>query len=161
MCHVFSKQRDRQSPAPRLAARCMQLVFASVLLLAGGAVHAEALVVIVNPASGVQQMTRTEVAEVYMARHRTLPSGVRALPLDIRSDAAEREQFYALLIGKTLAQVNTYWARLLFTGHATPPQQLDSPVDIVSTVAENKGAIGYVPKSKVDSKVRIVLELAP
>ncbi len=120
---------------------------------------AEPLVVIVNPESGVTSMTRSEVASVFMARNRVLAPGVTALPLDARGDAEERQQFYVALVGKSVAEINAYWARLLFTGRASPPQQIDNADDVLATVAANKGAIGYVAKSQADSRVRIVLEL--
>lgn len=141
------------------------LVVAALLALFGASASAETLpetlAVIVNPASGVERMTRSEVAAVFMARDRKLASGVTALPLDIAGDAQERKNFYRTLVGKTVPEVNAYWARLLFTGRATPPQQLDDAASIVAAVAENKGAIGYIEKSKVDSRVRVVLELSP
>lgn len=141
-----------------------RIVFASAFLVcaatAGATAKAEPLVVIVNPASGVDAMTRSEVASVFMARDRKLAPGVTALPLDVAGEAQERRQFYGSLVGKTVSEINAYWARLLFTGRATPPQQVDKAADVLATVAANKSAIGYVPKSKVDSRVRIVLELA-
>jgi hypothetical protein len=132
-----------------------------VLLFMSSMTSADALVVIVNPASGAGQMTRNEVANIYMARTRTLVPGVIALPLDVAGDARERRLFYFALVGKTIPEVNAYWARLLFTGRATPPHQVDDEAGVLATVAENKGAIGYVSKSKVDARVKVVLELTP
>jgi ABC-type phosphate transport system substrate-binding protein len=137
------------------------MVVAVLALMAFATAKAEPLAVIVNPKSGVEHMTRSEVADVFMARARTLSSGVTALPLDLAGDSPTRQQFYQLLIGKNIAQINSYWARLIFTGRATPPRQLDDAESVVATVAENKGAIAYVEKSKVDSRVRIVLEISP
>lgn len=141
--------------------RAKSAILVAGLLAWAGAASAEALVVIVNPASGIERMTRAEVAAVFMGRSRRLASGVTALPLDLSGNSAERVHFYDLLLGKTLPEVNSYWARLLFTGRASPPQQVASAAEIVTTVAANKSAIGYVPRSKADSRVRIVLELAP
>ena len=147
-----------------LLRRSRHLAIAAALAITASAAIAteldEPLVVIVNPESGVDAMTRSEVASVFMARDRKLAPGVTAIPLDVAGAAKEREQFYASLVGKTVPEVNAYWARLLFTGRATPPQQVDESADVIATVAANKSAIGYVPKSKVDHRVRVVLELA-
>jgi ABC-type phosphate transport system substrate-binding protein len=139
-----------------------RLVVLSTLLLStlgtSGAL-AEDLVVIVNPASGVQQMTRDEVIDVFMGRYRKLPSGNPALPLDVVSAESARADFYQRLVSKSLAEINAYWARILFTGRATPPQRVDDASEVLDIVAENKGAIGYVPRSRADGRVRVVLEL--
>lgn len=145
----------------RIRIACLKLACIAVVLLTSTLTNADALVVIVNPASGVGQMTRSEVASIYMARTRTLAPGVAALPLDIAGDASEKRRFYSALLGKTLPEVNAYWARLLFTGRATPPQQIGDEVSVVATVAENKGAIGYVSKGKINARVKVILELVP
>jgi hypothetical protein len=117
------------------------------------------IVVIVNPASGVHQMTRAQVADVFMARDRHLPTGVMALPLDMGIDSLERREFYNKLLRKSVPEINAYWARLLFSGRATPPQQVSDVSAALKAVAENKGAIAYLDKKDVDSRVKVVLEL--
>jgi hypothetical protein len=117
------------------------------------------IVVIVNPASGVSEMTRAQVADVFMARDRHLPTGVTALPLDMSVQSVERREFYSKLLRKSVPEINAYWARLLFSGRATPPQQVSDPSAALKAVAENKGAIAYLDKKDVDSRVKVVLEL--
>lgn len=117
------------------------------------------IVVIVNPASGVHEMTRAQVADVFMARDRHLPTGVMALPLDMGIQSIERREFYDKLVRKSVPEINAYWARLLFSGRATPPQQVADSDAALKAVAENKGAIAYLDKKDVDSRVRVVLEL--
>lgn len=142
----------------------MSKVFLAILcvlaLTSASAASSDELVVIVNPASGVDSMSRVEVSNVFMARNRKLPSGVVALPLDLAGNAPERQRFYSLLLGKSIAEVNSYWARLLFSGRATPPQQMSDASSVIDAVADNKGAIAYVDKSKVDGRVKVVLVLA-
>jgi hypothetical protein len=117
------------------------------------------IVVIVNPASGVHEMTRAQVADVFMARDRHLPTGVTALPLDMDIQSIERREFYSKLLRKSVPEINAYWARLLFSGRATPPQQIPDSNAALKAVAENKGAIAYLDKKDVDSRVKVVLEL--
>jgi hypothetical protein len=130
------------------------------LLLLGVTSGAADLVVIVNPASGVRQMTRAQVVSIYMAHEGQLPSGITALPLDIGTDGRERRDFYQRLLGRSTAEINSYWARLLFSGRASPPRRVDDSAAAVEVVAQNKGAIAYVDKSRVDARVKVVFELA-
>src|SRR6185369_175995 len=96
------------------------LVFA---LLSAGAVRADepsSIVVIVNPASGVDKLTRDEVIDIFLGRYRKLPSGRVALPIDVAEEGTDRARFYQLLVKKSPAEMGSYWARLVFSGTTSP-----------------------------------------
>src|SRR6267142_1717843 len=94
------------------------------------------LVVIVNPASGIEQLTRSQTIDIFLGRNRKLPSGALAIPIDLGNGTPERKQFYLLLVGKDLPQMSSYWARLVFSGQAAPPfpvPDLRTALDLVAT----------------------------
>lgn len=117
------------------------------------------LVVIANPTSGIDHLTREETIDLYMGRNRKLPTGATSLPIDLGGDGKEREQFYFLLVKKDLSQINSYWARLVFSGKATPPFQAPDMRTAVDLVATNPNAIAYVDRTAVDNRVKVVLEI--
>lgn len=117
------------------------------------------LAVVVNPENPVGQLTRAQVVDLYMGRETRFPNGRTVLPIDLPPDSPIRATYYQRLVDKTVPQVNAYWARLLFTGRATPPRVLPDPESILQTISENKDAIGYLDASEVDARVRVVLEL--
>ncbi len=117
------------------------------------------LVVIVNPGSGVDKMSRDEVTSIFMGRVKKLPSGITALPID-QTASGDKPKFYEELINKELSEVNSYWARLIFSGQGSPPRQADNAAEVLEIVGGNKGAIGYVPRSAVDKRVKIILDLS-
>jgi ABC-type phosphate transport system substrate-binding protein len=119
------------------------------------------LVVIVNPSSGIDQLTRSQVIDIFLGRYRKLPSGAVAMPIDLRIDTPERKLFYLLLVGKDLPQMSSYWARLVFSGQAAPPYPVPDARTAVDLVATNPNAIAYVERATVDNRVRMVLELKP
>lgn len=138
--------------------RALTLLLLLACALAGAAAHAaDRLVVITHPASQVESMSRAQLVNVFMGRYKKLPSGVRAVVLD---NVARKEQFYARLLNKTLAEINAYWARLTFSGQTDPPRLLDE-AQVIEIVASTPGAVGYVDKQLVDDRVRVVHELAP
>jgi hypothetical protein len=55
--------------------------------------------------------------------------------------------------------VNTYWARLVFTGQSLQPRALDSEAAMIDVVKRNQGAIGYVSQEPTDKDVQVVLTL--
>lgn len=115
------------------------------------------LLLVVNPESGVTRLSREDIINIFMGRYRILPTGIPALPID---QAAEREQFYRLLVNKTLAEINAYWARLVFSGRASPPILAPTATDVKTLVANNMGAIGYLLRSDLDSSVHPVYNLS-
>ena len=131
------------------------LVAAGLLTLAQAA--SAQVAVIVNPKSPLASMTPEQVASVFLGKSNTLPSGTTAVPADLPESAAVREQFYSKAAGKTGAQVKATWARLTFSGKATPPKELGTATDVKKFVANNPDAIGYIEKSAVDGTVKVVL----
>lgn len=135
----------------RLVALCFFVLFAMP-------VHAE-LVVIVNTGVKVDKLSRDEVVNIFMGRYRKLSDGSSAQPLDIRDESLERQNFYKKLLDKSLAEINAYWARLIFSGRTTPPVVMDTQHDIIDKVSHDLGAIGYVERGNLSSKVKIVYSL--
>ena len=117
----------------------------------------EELVLVVNPESGINSLSRTELINLYMGRFRQLPSGNTALPIDLHDVRAE---FYQLLVNKTLADINSYWARLVFSGRASPPRQAQDVAEVLDIVANNKGAIGYLRRKDVNDSVLVAANLS-
>jgi ABC-type phosphate transport system substrate-binding protein len=70
-----------------------------------------------------------------------------------------RARFYQSLTGRPVEQVNAYWARIIFTGQASPPIQLPDDDAVLKTVRTNEGAIGYIDKAHADKSVNTLLVL--
>lgn len=136
--------------------------FFRVLLLSLGLMTTPAavaeMVVIVNSDSGVDFLNNNDLINIYMGRYQKLPSGITAFPVDLTS---ERANFYSELVNKTLPEINSYWARLVFSGRASPPRQVWDPVELVDIVGSNRGAIGYVDRALVNDSVTIVYTFPP
>ncbi|PLY06916.1 MAG: hypothetical protein C0622_00455 [Desulfuromonas sp.] len=115
-----------------------------------------AMVVIVHPKNGTESMNQRQLVDLYMGRSMNFPNGEPALTLDQAANSQARADFYHLLVDKNLAQVNAYWARLLFTGRSTPPRPLDDSRAVLKAVSENPSAIGYLDSSEIDSSVKVV-----
>jgi hypothetical protein len=144
----------------RLIAIPLLLLFAALPGLSRADIAAgKDLVVIVNLASGVTALQPSDAVNIFMGRYRKLPSGIVAFPIDIGDRTPEREQFYQQLVHKSLAEVDAYWARLVFSGQTSPPLQVPDGKTAVQLVAGNRAAIAYVSRSAVDNRVKVVLDL--
>jgi len=115
------------------------------------------IAVIVNPKSQMASMTQEQVAAIFLGKNNRLPSGATAVPADLPESSAVRDQFYSKAAGKSSAQVKATWARLTFSGKATPPREMTTASDVKKHVASNVDAIGYIEQSAVDNTVKVVL----
>ncbi|MFM8331190.1 MAG: hypothetical protein ACKN9T_05835 [Candidatus Methylumidiphilus sp.] len=132
--------------------------FLASLLLSASVAHAD-VAVVVNAANSIPAPSPRAVQDIFLGRARAFADGRPAMPID--QSTALRAEFYQALTGRPLEQINAYWARLMFTGQATPPPQVGGDDAVLHTVRGNPAALGYVAPSRVDKSVRLLLLLKP
>lgn len=133
-------------------------VFAACLACVNTA--AADIAVVVNPDSEIPALSERQVVDMFMGRFVAFPDGSAALPLDQPLNSELREMFYQHLTGKTVRQVNAYWAKLIFSGRATPPAMARASEDVSGMVKDNKNAISYIASDEVTDDVKVVLLLS-
>ncbi len=117
------------------------------------------MVVVMSASSGVERLSRDQVVNIFMGRYRKLPDDTVAAPLDVGQDTPERQYFYRHLLNKTLAEINAYWARLLFSGKTAAPEEVASQRKVLERVAHDPHAIGYVDRQHLNERVKVVYEI--
>lgn len=137
----------------------MQLRTLSFFLLAGLSTALQAQVaVVVNPKAGVDSLSNEQVAAFFLGKASSLPGGL-SQALDLPEAHAARDHFYAKGAGKSASQVKATWARLAFSGKATPPKELGNAAEVKKFVGSHADAVGYIEKSAVDGSVKVVLTI--
>lgn len=119
------------------------------------------LVLITHPECATERLTRNDAINIFMGRLRRFPGGAPAYPLDLPADSPEKAVFYRHLLNKELADIDSYWSRLVYSGNTRPPASVKNQDDMMDRVASRRDAIGYVERARVNRRVRIVLELQP
>jgi ABC-type phosphate transport system substrate-binding protein len=117
------------------------------------------LVIVVNSKNPIQQMTRSEVIDLFMGKYVAFPDGKKAIAVDLNSEQTRKKEFYNKLVGRSLASVNAYWSRLRFTGRVRPPIKQASVESIAKYIAATEGAIGYIPESMLNGNLKVVYQL--
>ncbi len=137
------------------------LAVALFMTVGGNQAFCADFVVIANPDSGIEKMSKDDVVNIYMGRYRKLPSGIKAMPIDLNTPISEKTKFYASMVNKELPEINSYWARLTFSGQGSPPRQADSVEQVLEIVSSNKGAIAYIDRKKLDKRVKVIFDSTP
>lgn len=119
----------------------------------------EQLVIVVNKNNPVTQMSRSEIIDLFLGKYVAFPNGTKAEPVELQGRQLIKQEFYAKLVGMSLARINAYWARLRFTGRTSSAVLEPNPEHVIEFVGLNKQAIGYIPRSMVTNDVRVVFAL--
>jgi hypothetical protein len=119
----------------------------------------DALYVVVSAQSDVRELAKKDVLALYTGHTRVFPNGEAAVPLDQVRDGAVRAAFYQALTGMDIARINSYWARLHFTGQVQPPQVAGDDDAVMARLRADPRAIGYLTDEPRNAGVRVVLRL--
>jgi ABC-type phosphate transport system substrate-binding protein len=125
------------------------------MVIAGSALMAD-IAVVVNPNSGVDSLSASQVKKIFMAKTKKFPNGTTVVAIDQNSANAPYATFYKSVAGKSPAKMNKYWVKLTFTGKAEAPKKVGGDSDVVNLIKANKNMIGYVDSSAVTGDVKVV-----
>jgi len=110
--------------------------------------------VIVHP-SNAATVDATAIERIFLGKEKSFSNGAKAVPVNLESSAAEREEFETKVLDKSPAQLKAYWSKLIFTGKGTQPAEA-SVSEMIELVSSNPNIIGYVPSSAVTDAVKVV-----
>ena len=142
---------------------CLSLLAAGLLLgaTAPEPVPAQDFAVIVNAANPVSSLSKEEVAKLFLKKSVSWQSGAIVAAVELPMTAKTREAFARDVLGKTLAQVKSYWQQQIFSGRDVPLPEKPTDNDVVAFVRANPNAIGYVSKGAEVGRGVKVISLAP
>jgi hypothetical protein len=113
--------------------------------------------IVVHAGNPQRALTQKEAVDLFMGRSRAFANGDFALMFDLPRDHPRRAAFYQALTGMSVAQVNSYWSRLMFSGQSVPPQALPDEGAMASILRRNPSALGWLSKEPADPGLRTVL----
>ncbi len=116
------------------------------------------LVLVTGSKTGVTALSKGDVINIYLGRYRRLPNGSLAEPLDMAEASEAKKEFYWRLVEKTPAEINAYWARLVFSGQTRPPTTVNSSEEATMRLLSHPGALAYIERSKLDKRLVILFE---
>ena len=135
----------------------MRPLIITLLLFAAFTCRADIAVVIAKEAA-VTELSKQQVADLFLARTSRLPNGEKAFPIELK-DNSLRSTFYQQVTGKSPTQLSSYWATLVFSGKGRPAQGQESVKQLIQVLEERPGSIGYLPADMVGENLTVLFEL--
>jgi hypothetical protein len=117
---------------------------------------AEELFVVVSTESKIESLSKSEVIDLFMGRYVTFPNGVEAKVFDLASKSEVKMLFYKQLVNRSEAQINAYWAMLLFSGRNSPPKETSTPEALISEIKGTVQGIGYISSEDLTDDLKVV-----
>ncbi|BAJ03650.1 hypothetical protein [Shewanella violacea] len=114
------------------------------------------LLVVVSRESHVESLTKSEVVDLFMGRYVNFPNGDKAKVFDLAPKSELKGLFYQKLVNRTEAQINAYWARLLFSGRNTPPKETESADQLIHELLSSRHGIGYISSQDLTNSLKVV-----
>jgi ABC-type phosphate transport system substrate-binding protein len=133
--------------------------FAIVILLAFSRVGASAdapLYVIVNAKNPATKVDREVISDLFLKKRTRWSDDLSAQPVDLVQKSDTRAKFSRIVLGRDVASVRRYWAKLVFSGRGVPPPELPTDADVIKYVAEHAGGVGYVSSASTVVGVKVV-----
>lgn len=115
----------------------------------------EDIVVVASADAPFENLSEYEISNIFLSKSKYTGDGLRVMPIELASDG-QKEWFYEKISGKNLAQLNSYWTTLIFTGKGKPPKQYKKVQNLVGALKQNPEAITYISSSQVDPTMKVV-----
>lgn len=112
--------------------------------------------VIAHPSVEVEQVSPTFLSRVYAMQIKSWPNGQ---PIDVFSfpvQSAEFTEFTTLKAKVQPHQLSRHWKRLLFTGTGRTPTIVNSTQEMLQSVTQTPGSIGFINSNYVFDSVKVL-----
>lgn len=120
---------------------------------------ASAELVVIGNATGPDSLKKSQVKKLFLGKSKKLPNGEHVKLIELQDGNESRIAFHKKVTGRTEAQLQSSWSRLIFTGKADAPTQVDSFESVLSEVETATNAIGYIDDSMLTSNVKVLFKL--
>ena len=124
--------------------KILTLVVCLAALFGAPPAQAQSYRVDVNASNPTSALSKDDLARVYLKKQTTWKGGGSVAVVDQSPKAPVRAQFSMQVLGRDVPTMKNYWQQSLFSGRGVPPIEQPSDDQVLSFVASNPGAIGYV-----------------
>lgn len=118
------------------------------------------IAVIVNASGPLVNAAKSDVKDIYLGE-KGFEHGVKLAPY-LYAEGNLKDTFLKETLRMTPKEYRLHWIRRTFLEGIPVPKSFDHPDDIISTVRNNKGGIGFVPremlKDLTDIKIIMVIK---
>lgn len=118
--------------------------------------HVAAAEVVIIGNENVPKMDIETVQKIYLGKFISV-DGVNVTPVSLKSGATQRSEFLKLFMEQDEEKYTAYWTVRRYVGKGTPPNEVETPTDVIKFIQSTPGAVGYIDESEIKDGVHILL----
>lgn len=155
---VLSPQTRANMQQHKLKANaCIALFIGLCLFSASGYSRAEISIVVSN--LNDNKLSSTLVRKLFLGKRSTFADGSPTLAITQDEQSEIAQHFNFMVLNRAPQQYKAYWARMIFTGQAYPPEQVYSDREVIELIKNDPSIISYINTSSLTSDVKEVLRI--
>jgi hypothetical protein len=116
--------------------------------------EAQVIAIVVDRDNPRSDIGVEELRGLFLGKRGEWPDGTRAVPVD--ESGSPHHAFCSTVLRMSEVEYERYWVDQRVRGAGVGPRSLSSPGLVVRLVARVRGAVGYVPLSRVDGTVKVL-----
>lgn len=115
------------------------------------------LAIIGHPDSNVGDLDIQSARKIFLGDRKSFPSGNHATPMNHAVGSPDRKEFFSVVMNMPEFSYTRHWKRKMSKGIGHLPAELKSHQEVLRSIANTPGSIGYIDASKVDGTVKVLL----
>lgn len=137
----------------------LMIFIASLTLFINSAAYAD-LAIIGHPDSDVGALDVQKVRNLFLGERKSFPNGLHATPVNHAAGSPDRKDFFASIMYMTESGYSRHWKRKISVGTGNSPVELSSYNEVLHTIANTPGSIGYIDADRADDSVKVLLTVS-
>ena len=111
--------------------------------------------VIANKSVPKDKISEAELLDIYIGDIKWWDNGDPVIVHDLATKDKIKSIFYNF-IGKSSVRMKSIWLKNMLSGEGDPPRALNSEEEMLKSIIETVGAIGFISKDKVVPEVKVL-----
>ncbi len=120
-------------------------------------IQAEELAVVTSAQLNLPKLDAPTIERLFLLKTNHLGT-IRIKVVELKHETI-KSHFYAQISGKSLTQLRAYWTKLIFTGKAQPPKQLEDIDALRAMLKTGQNIVTYLPLEQVDASMQVLYTL--
>lgn len=137
----------------------LRILTASLAMFISSAAFAD-LAIIGHPDYDTGVLNTQKVKKLFLGERKSFPNGYHATPINHTAGSPDRKEFFSLVLNMPESSHRRHWKRKRSTGAGNSPGEFSSHDEILQSIANTPGSIGYIDASKVDNTVKVLLTIS-
>lgn len=131
----------------------------TLIIFAIAPLAAAEIVVVTRVDSALSSLNEHDLKKLYLGETKTI-NGITVTILDRSRESDIYQQFYQKILNRSPAQIRSHWARMTFTGRASPPKSVDSAKSLQAMLASgDHNYVVYMDSEELSENMTVLYTL--